>query len=283
MLKITNRSTGNKRIRLTALDSAMSNIDDSVGAVAKDGNNVLLCLAPDKSSDPSNIIGVALGNGMGKLMGAFMVKKEWNANDDIAEVAIYPKDNPELKMVSQIYKSVDVPNTDYKITVVNFNVNLNLENAVHQVDSLMVEFLISGSERGALVEWTGDFSSTTEPRRITTYDEDEVNVIDSAMSVQVAEDQLLPDAIYGDAYYLPQDTDDGSIRVLEKSSEEMVTRLTKTYNEKDSTYGSVAEVGMLWGDRRDGAVWDRTFGYTCAVFGKVNDKHTGILHAVYVW
>ncbi len=46
MLKITNRSTGNKRIRLTALDSAMSNIDDSVGAVAKVGREVLLCLSP---------------------------------------------------------------------------------------------------------------------------------------------------------------------------------------------------------------------------------------------
>lgn len=46
MLKITNRSTGNKRIRLTALDSALSNIDDSVGAVAKVGRDVLLCLAP---------------------------------------------------------------------------------------------------------------------------------------------------------------------------------------------------------------------------------------------
>lgn len=46
MLKITNRGTGNKRIRLTALDSAMSNIDDSVGAVAKVGREVLLCLAP---------------------------------------------------------------------------------------------------------------------------------------------------------------------------------------------------------------------------------------------
>lgn len=48
MLKITNRSTGNKRIRLTALDSALSNIDDSVGAVAKVGRDVLLCLAPSK-------------------------------------------------------------------------------------------------------------------------------------------------------------------------------------------------------------------------------------------
>lgn len=46
MLKITNRGDGNKRIRLTALDSAMSNIDDSVGAVAKVGREVLLCLSP---------------------------------------------------------------------------------------------------------------------------------------------------------------------------------------------------------------------------------------------
>ena len=283
MYKIQNISDSNKRIRLIAVDSAVANIDDSGGAVAKDGNNVLLCLAPDKTSDPSNIIGVALGNGMGELMGAFMVKKEWNADENPAVVAIYPKDNPELKMVAQIDRFVDVPNTDYKLYVGNFNVNLNLENAVHQVDSLMVEFLIDGSEHGALVEWTGDFSSTTEPRRITTYDEDGVNVIDSAMSVQVIEDQLLPNAIYGDAYYLPQYADYESIRVLEKSSQEMVTRLTKTYNGEDHAYGSVAEVGMLWGDRRDGAVWDHTYGYTCAVFGKVNDKHTGIFQGIYVW
>ncbi len=45
MLMITNRGTGNKRIRLTALDSAMANIDDSVGAVAKVGRDILLCLA----------------------------------------------------------------------------------------------------------------------------------------------------------------------------------------------------------------------------------------------
>lgn len=51
MLKITNRSTGNKRIRLTALDSAMSNIDDSVGAVAKVGREVLLCLAPENGNE----------------------------------------------------------------------------------------------------------------------------------------------------------------------------------------------------------------------------------------
>ena len=54
MLKITNRSTGNKRIRLTALDSAMSNIDDSVGAIAKDGKDVLLCLSPMVDEIPSN-------------------------------------------------------------------------------------------------------------------------------------------------------------------------------------------------------------------------------------
>lgn len=46
MFKIANLTDTNKRIRLTALDSAMSNIDDSVGAIAKDGRDVLLCLAP---------------------------------------------------------------------------------------------------------------------------------------------------------------------------------------------------------------------------------------------
>lgn len=46
MFKIANLTDTNKRIRLTALDSAMSNIDDSTGAVAKDGRDVLMCLAP---------------------------------------------------------------------------------------------------------------------------------------------------------------------------------------------------------------------------------------------
>lgn len=55
MLKITNRGTGNKRIRLTALDTAMSNIDDSVGAIAKDGKDVLLCLSPTGEGQPSDI------------------------------------------------------------------------------------------------------------------------------------------------------------------------------------------------------------------------------------
>lgn len=45
-MKIQNLTDTNKRIRLTALDSAMANIDDSVGAIAKDGRDVLLCLAP---------------------------------------------------------------------------------------------------------------------------------------------------------------------------------------------------------------------------------------------
>ena len=45
-MKIQNTTQSSKRIRLTALDSAMSNIDDSVGAVAKVGREVLLCLSP---------------------------------------------------------------------------------------------------------------------------------------------------------------------------------------------------------------------------------------------
>ena len=58
MFKIANLTDTNKRIRLTALDSAMSNIDDSVGAVAKVGREVLLCLAPkgaeEQPSDKAN-------------------------------------------------------------------------------------------------------------------------------------------------------------------------------------------------------------------------------------
>lgn len=44
-MKIQNTTQSSKRIRLTALDSAMSNIDDSTGAVAKVGRDVLLCLS----------------------------------------------------------------------------------------------------------------------------------------------------------------------------------------------------------------------------------------------
>ena len=52
-MKIQNTTDTNKRIRLTALDSAMSNIDDSTGAVAKVGREVLLCLAPKGKEEPS--------------------------------------------------------------------------------------------------------------------------------------------------------------------------------------------------------------------------------------
>ncbi len=44
-MKIQNTTQSSKRIRLTALDSAMSNIDDSTGAVAKVGREILLCLS----------------------------------------------------------------------------------------------------------------------------------------------------------------------------------------------------------------------------------------------
>ena len=57
-MKIQNTTQSSKRIRLTALDSAMSNIDDSVGAIAKDGRDILLCLAPkgaeEQPSDKAN-------------------------------------------------------------------------------------------------------------------------------------------------------------------------------------------------------------------------------------
>jgi len=56
MFKIANLTDTNKRIRLTALDSAMSNIDDSVGAIAKDGKDVLICLSPMVDEIPSNEI-----------------------------------------------------------------------------------------------------------------------------------------------------------------------------------------------------------------------------------
>ena len=61
MFKIANLTDTNKRIRLIALDSAMSNIDDSTGAVAKDGRNVLLCLAP--KDEPNHVSrNIIIGN-----------------------------------------------------------------------------------------------------------------------------------------------------------------------------------------------------------------------------
>ena len=53
-MKIQNTTQSNKRIRLTALDSAMANIDDSTGAVAKDAKDVLICLSPMVEEIPSN-------------------------------------------------------------------------------------------------------------------------------------------------------------------------------------------------------------------------------------
>ena len=66
MFKIANLTDANKRIRLTALDSAMSNIDDSVGAIAKDGKDVLICLSPFIPTDSALAYyweGAALGGG----------------------------------------------------------------------------------------------------------------------------------------------------------------------------------------------------------------------------
>lgn len=45
-IKVKNLTETNKRIRLTALDSAMVDISDSQGAIALSGKDMLLCLAP---------------------------------------------------------------------------------------------------------------------------------------------------------------------------------------------------------------------------------------------
>lgn len=46
-IKVKNLTDKNKRIRLTALDSAMVDISNSQGAVALSGKDMLLCLAPE--------------------------------------------------------------------------------------------------------------------------------------------------------------------------------------------------------------------------------------------
>ena len=55
MFKIANLTDTNKRIRLIALDSANSNTEDSVGAIAKDAKDVLICLSPMAEEQPSDI------------------------------------------------------------------------------------------------------------------------------------------------------------------------------------------------------------------------------------
>ena len=47
-------SVDHKRIRLTPVDGAVANISQSQGAIAKDGDNVLICLAPMVDEIPSN-------------------------------------------------------------------------------------------------------------------------------------------------------------------------------------------------------------------------------------
>ena len=55
-IQVKNITDTNKRIRLIALDGAVANIDDSVGAIVKDGRDVLMCLAPMVEEIPSNEI-----------------------------------------------------------------------------------------------------------------------------------------------------------------------------------------------------------------------------------
>lgn len=51
-IQIKNVADTNKRIRLTPLDSAVSNIGDSTGAITKDGRDVLICLSKGPGAIP---------------------------------------------------------------------------------------------------------------------------------------------------------------------------------------------------------------------------------------
>ena len=109
MLKITNRSTGNKRIRLTALDSAMSNINDSVGAVAKVGRDILLCLAPkgaeEQPSDKANEMHFTTTTGTVDYLG-------------VAGDQIIFSDGTSITLVEEYLYDFAVPSGKHKVVLV---------------------------------------------------------------------------------------------------------------------------------------------------------------------
>ena len=109
MLKITNRDAGNKRIRLTALDSAMSNIDDSVGAIAKDGRDILLCLAPkgaeEQPSDKANEMHFTTLAGTVDYLG-------------VAGDQIIFSDGTSITLVEEYLYDIAVPSGKHKVVLV---------------------------------------------------------------------------------------------------------------------------------------------------------------------
>lgn len=86
MFKITNLTDANKRIRLTALDSAMSNIDDSVGAIVVDGSGLSFCLSPKIVCTPTEEFSVHVLKTDYKEND--VLRAAWRITDELGNVTI---------------------------------------------------------------------------------------------------------------------------------------------------------------------------------------------------
>ena len=279
MFKIKNATADeHKRVRLIPVaGTEFSSVDQNI--VQQDNGDLTFCLAPDTASDPSNILGIALGRGMDSRMGAILVKKEWNLVDKPFYVSIANKLDPENMIEGNVTRFTDIPGSDQRIILFNAGqaVGLSREIETWQVDLIMPE-----DELVISSEWTGIWEATLEPQSIAVYEENGVDLKEYYLSFQVTENHLVPEATYGNGYYMFQ-TVSNTVLVLPPTGEELLPRLSRTYDPDNSTYGSISVMGRIWGDRRDGEVWETNFGFSAVVFGEVNGIHTGIFQGLYVW
>ena len=284
MFKIKNITADeHKRVRLSpVMGTEVNSLDENI--VEQDNGDLTFCLAPDTSNDPSNILGIALGLGnsysRGSLrMGAILVKKEWNPEGKDFLVFIGNKPDPESWIQGYVRLFADIPDSDQKIIVFDTNYE---ESPTGEIETWQVALVIPEGELIIISEWTGIWEATLEPEYINVFEENEVDVKETYLSFQVTENHLLPEAIYGDGYYIPQ-YEGETIMVLPSAGEELLPRLSNTYDPETNGNGSISVMGRIWGDRRDGEVWETSYGLSAAVFGKVNGVHTGIFQGRYVW
>lgn len=284
MFKIKNIAADeHKRVRLIpVMGTEVNSLDEKI--VEQDNGDLTFCLAPDTSNDPSNILGIALGLGnsysRGSLrMGAILVKKEWNSEGKDFLVMIGNKADPEHWIQGNVSLFTDIPDSDQKIIVFDTR---NSPSLTEEIETWQVALVIPEDELIIISEWTGIWEATLEPKYINVFEENEVDVKETYLSFQATENHLLPDAIYGDGYYIPQ-YDPEAITVLPSAGEELLPRLSNTYDPETDGNGSISVMGRIWGDRRDGEVWETNYGLSAAVFGKVNGVHTGIFQGLYVW
>lgn len=284
MFKIKNITADeHKRVRLSPVMGAeVNSLDENI--VEHDNGDLTFCLAPDTSNDPSNILGIALGLGNnysgGSLrMGAILVKKEWNPEGKDFLVMIGNKPGPEQWIQGHVSLFTDLPDSDQKIIVFDAD---KAESPTEEVETWQVALIIPEGELAIISEWTGIWEAALVPRSILVYEENQVDVKEAYLSLQVTENHLLPEAIYGDGYYMPQ-YERETIMVLPSAGEELLPRLSRTYDQDTGEYGSISVMGRIWGDRRDGEVWETNYGFSAVVFGEVNGVHTGIFQGLYVW